>query len=126
MNVERIFFWLRLVFRAVLDILDAVDDEPGTGPQSVTRGPSGFKPERIQVWLRILAQAGLEAIDDVAEPGNGPEGVAIRPEFKPERIQFWLRLIVRFVFEIFEGIGEETGKSGEQGAEASDPQGDGW
>lgn len=126
MTVERIFFWLRLVFQAVLDILNAVDDEPGNGPQNVTRGPSGFKPERIQVWLRILAQAGLEAIDDVTQPGNGPGSVAIRPEFKPERIHFWLRLIVRFVMEIFEGISEETGKSGEQGARASDSQEDGW
>ena len=94
MNVEALFFWIRVVARAILEVF------PGVRPGAV--GPE-MKPERIQIWLPILARAALRATD---AGGNAPE-------MKPERIQFWLQLIARFVLAVIAGANGETGKSGE-------------
>ena len=127
MNLDRILFWIRLIGQAILDILDVLDDEPGTGVESLEEPPPGFKPERIQVWIGIFARAAVQAVDEVGPPPeeSGVEsagafsgaGVAARgpSHFKPERIQFWLKLIARFVMAVFRGrsgVSEETGKSG--------------
>ncbi len=107
MNVDRIVFWIRLIAWAILDVVNALGDEPGTGKSA--GGPAqGFKPERIQIWLGIFARAALTAVEGV----GAPPAVA---SFKPERIQFWLKLIARFVLAVFGELSdEETGKSGER------------
>ena len=109
MNVERIFHWIRLLARVILEVAPS---PPGVGEESAfdPSPPSGMKPERIQVWLRILAQAALDALDGVGVP---PENGGSAIEMKPERIQFWLGLIARFVLAVIAGANGETGKSGE-------------
>ena len=107
MNVERIFFWIRLVAEVILEVFDRADEQP-PGEEGLRWNPgpgTEMKPERIQVWLRILARAALDVLEDFAGGGQ---------EMKPERIQFWLELITDFVVAVFEAIDEETGKSGEQ------------
>ncbi len=123
MNLDRIIFWIRLIAQAILDILDVLDDQPGTGVESLDDPPPGFKPERIQVWIGIFARAALKAVDEVGPPPeeSGVEsagafsGAGLGTHFKPERIQFWIKLIARFVMAVFRGrsgVSEETGKSG--------------
>ena len=94
MNVERIFYWIRLAAEVILEIFD----RPGT------RVPE-MKPERIQIWVVIVARAALQTLEG-ARSGTAPE-------MKPERIQFWLGLIARFVLAVIAGANGETGKSGD-------------
>lgn len=67
MNVDRILFWIRLVVQAALDILNALDQEQGTGEESVFDPPSGFKPERIQFWLKLIFRFVLAAVRGAGE-----------------------------------------------------------
>ncbi len=121
MNLDRVVFWIRLISWAILDVLNNLDGDPGSGPESLGDGPpSGFKPERIQVWIGIFARAALKAVDEVGAPPPEADNAAVQrapasfwPTFKPERIQFWFRLIASFVLAVVDGLSEETGKSGE-------------
>jgi hypothetical protein len=94
MNVERIFYWIRLAAEVILEIFD----RPGTSVPEM-------KPERIQIWVVIVARAALQTLEG-ARSGTAPE-------MKPERIQFWLGLIARFVLAVIAGANGETGKSGD-------------
>ncbi len=117
MNVDRIVFWIRLFAQVILDVLNALADEPGTGKKAAGGPSQGFKPERIQVWLGIFARSALTAVEGVDAPSpevSGKRQAGFTTTFKPERIQFWLKLIARFVLAVISELGsEETGKSGE-------------
>ena len=111
MNVERIFFWIRLLSQVIPEIFDRVEEEtPGEGEEVPWNPGTEMKPERIQFWLRILARAALQTLDGFAGGGQ---------EMKPERIQFWLELITDFVVAVFAAVDEETGKSGERPDESA-------
>ncbi len=133
MNLDRVLFWIRLIAWGILDVLNALDDDPGNGEPAFRQAnvgdpDEGFKPERIQVWIGILARAALQAVEEVGAPppeksgarsiGAGAPPASRRTgrweKFKPERIQFWLGLIARFVLAVIAGVNEETGKSGER------------
>ena len=68
MNLNRVLFWIHLIARAILDVLNVLDNDPGDGEESVGDTPPGFKPERIQVWIGIFARAALEAVEGVGAP----------------------------------------------------------
>ena len=121
MNVERIFYWIRLVAWVILEIFPGGDNpgedeeglwNPDPTPGTPGRRTPGMKPERIQLWLRVLARSALQAVEGFGEPPV--IGRAFRPQMKPERIQFWLQLIARFVLAVLDAAIGETGKSGER------------
>ncbi len=122
MNVQRIFYWLRVGAGVILGILDWLEELEEDGEHGDDLFRPEFKPERIQLWLGILARATLETLDEVgAPPDEGEENGGLfaargSAQFKPERIQFWLELIARFVVAVFNAANEEkeTGKSGER------------
>ena len=90
MNVQRIFFWIRLVAELILEVFPGVevrppgDEPPGDGEENVGNPAPEMKPERIQFWLRILARAALEAIDAVVVAEDDCVGGG--EEMQPERI----------------------------------------
>ncbi len=142
MNLDRTVFWIRLIAWAILDILNGLDGGPEEDEETVGDVTPWFKPERIQVWIGVLAEAALKAVDEVGAPPAerpGAQSAGLWPSFKPERIQFWLKLIAQFVLAVVDAMspgkpggttaalaGEETGKSGEPGSGAPDPEEAGW